>query len=131
MRDVGDGEDVLRRRLGKVPDQVVTSSTNPVSQRERHHHEFTQYSLLRAQESLRRAGTQALHPLGEPSSRHCQGLRAVSPVQDVSWDDAMGSTEPGAKLGEENVGSNSQQESLLLYEAITTSIKRRQQASKK
>lgn len=42
----------------------------------------------------------------------------------------MGSTKPGAKLGEENVGSNSQQESLLLYEAITASIKG-QQPSKK
>lgn len=36
----------------------------------------------------------------------------------------MGSAKPGTKLREENVGSNSQQESLLLYEAIATSIKK-------
>lgn len=36
----------------------------------------------------------------------------------------MGSAKPGTKLREENVGSKSQQESLLLYEAITTSIKK-------
>lgn len=36
----------------------------------------------------------------------------------------MGSTEPGAKLGEEDVGANSQEQGFLLNEAITTSIKK-------
>ena len=35
----------------------------------------------------------------------------------------MGGAEPGAELGEEDVGANSQQQGLLLNEAITASIK--------
>lgn len=42
----------------------------------------------------------------------------------------MGSTEPGAKLGEEDVGANSQQQGLLLNEAIATSIKNSQKEVK-
>lgn len=47
----------------------------------------------------------------------------VWPVQDVSGDDAMGGTEPGAELGEEDVGADCQQQSLLLNETITAPIK--------
>lgn len=49
----------------------------------------------------------------------------VGPVQDVSGDDAMGSTEPGAELREEDVGADGQQQCLLLDEAIATSINKR------
>lgn len=35
----------------------------------------------------------------------------------------MRGTEPGAELGEEDVGANSQQQGLLLNEAIAASIK--------
>lgn len=42
----------------------------------------------------------------------------------------MGSTEPGAKLGEEDVGANSQQQGLLLNEAIAASIKNSQKEVK-
>ncbi len=35
----------------------------------------------------------------------------------------MGGAEPGAELGEENVGANSQQQGFLLNEAVATSIK--------
>lgn len=35
----------------------------------------------------------------------------------------MGGTEPGAELGKEDVGANSQQQSLLLNETIAASIK--------
>lgn len=34
----------------------------------------------------------------------------------------MGSAEPGTELGKEDVGANSQQQGLLLNEAITASI---------
>lgn len=47
----------------------------------------------------------------------------VLPVQDVSGDDAMGGTKPGAELREEDIGANSQQQSLLFNETIPTSIK--------
>lgn len=46
--DVGDGENVLRRWLGEVPDQVLISSTNPVCQRERKRHKLSQYTHLSA-----------------------------------------------------------------------------------
>lgn len=36
----------------------------------------------------------------------------------------MGSAKPGAKLGEKDIGTNSQQEGLLLNEAIAASIKK-------
>ena len=51
----------------------------------------------------------------------CEGR--VSPVQDVSRDDAMRGAEPGAELREEDVGADSQQQGLLLNEAIAASIK--------
>lgn len=113
MGDVGDGENVLRRRLGKVPNQVLISRTDPVWQRE----------CKGTRESEESSNTRSPTSMVKPSSIQGPDLRGVSPVQDVSRDDAMGSTKPGAKLREENVGANSQQESLLLYEAITTSIK--------
>lgn len=43
----------------------------------------------------------------------------VLPIQDVSGYNAVRSTEPGTELGEEDVGTNSQQQSLLLYKPIT------------
>lgn len=36
----------------------------------------------------------------------------------------MGGAKPGAQLGEENVGSNSQQQRLLLDEAVAASMKK-------
>ena len=43
----------------------------------------------------------------------------VLPIQDVSGYNAVRSTEPGTELGEEDIGTNSQQQSLLLYKPIT------------